>query len=73
MVRNEDVEDLKAMKVKVIQLGTRLFLKAFPISFPIILPCLSSHVERKICKLECSVNYNCSPLLGRGRGRENRV
>lgn len=34
---------------------------------------LTTHLEREIRKLECSVNYNCSPLLSRGRGRGSGV
>lgn len=35
-------------------------------------PNASSCFEREIQKLECTFNYNRSPMLTRGRGRNNR-
>ena len=34
-------------------------------------PNSSSCFEREIRKLECSINYNRSPMIVRGRGRSN--
>ena len=34
-------------------------------------PFLSSHSKREILPLECSANYNSSPLIVRGRGRSS--
>lgn len=34
-------------------------------------PNTSSRFDREIWKLECSVNYNRSPMLVRGKGRSN--
>lgn len=34
---------------------------------------LDIRLERKIRKLECLVNYNCSPLLSKGKGRGSWV
>ena len=33
----------------------------------------STHLERKIQKLECSMNYNCSLLSVRDKGGSNGV